>query len=117
MIVFYRVYSEESAIRSKHRVSPDDVALARINADAIPPPHTVASIRRYLCSQEGFDPEGSTLFLKRSDAVAAEDLMLVPILRGVGSGSSIDQPLALVVKVDHDVPAPRFRIKAKQKCK
>ncbi|KAF8343877.1 uncharacterized protein EI90DRAFT_3027419 [Cantharellus anzutake] len=113
--LFYRLYSESESIRSRHYVTPDDHSFARINADTIPPPHTAAALRRFLCSQEGFDPERSVLFLKRSDTEPAMDAEFISVLKGVGPGSSSDQPLALIVKVDKETPAPRFRIRAKEK--
>lgn len=115
--MFYRLYSENEAIRSKHYITPDDQSLARINADTIPPPHTAAALRRFLCAQEGFDPDHSVLFLKRSDTEPAMDAEFISVLKGVGPGSSSNQPLALIVKVDKENPAPRFRIRAKEKCR
>jgi hypothetical protein len=92
------VYTHDGAVQSKHPVYPDDGSLGRINANWITPPHTAASIKRYLSKEEQIAENMCTsLFSEISSPSSLDDNVLMPILTGAGPGSSPGEPLALVI--------------------
>jgi hypothetical protein len=101
--VYYRVYTEDGAIPSKHPLDSNNPYVARIEAHLVTPPHTVASIKRYLSKVEKLGDRCTTrLYTSASSATPAEDGEHVAILTGTGPGSTPEQPLALVRVEDSD---------------
>ena len=62
--VYYRIYTEDGAIPSKHPINSSDLSLGRINIDIITPPHTINSIKWCIAKAEqlGFGGTDSKLF-------------------------------------------------------
>jgi hypothetical protein len=96
--LYYRVYTQDGAVQSKHPVYSNDASLGRINANWVAPPHTAASIKRHLSKEEQIaDHTCTSLFNNISSPSALADGDIVLILTGTGPGSSPGDPLALVV--------------------
>jgi hypothetical protein len=50
--VYYRIYTADGAIPSKHPINSSDLSLGRINIDIITPPHTINSIKWCIAKAE-----------------------------------------------------------------
>jgi hypothetical protein len=97
-LVYYRLYSREEAIPSKHRIFSNDDYIGRINAVLVPPPHTAESIKRCIARHEDIVDYGCVaLFEALSSKTPISNEDHVPILVGAGSGSTLQEPMALVV--------------------
>ncbi|KAJ7460397.1 hypothetical protein B0H11DRAFT_2315975 [Mycena galericulata] len=94
--VYYRVYALDGMLRcKKHQENP---FIGRIKATSVPPPHTVASLKRALVQAEGLpDPSGDfTGLFQTSDArTAMVTNARVDILTG-DLGATAHTPVALV---------------------
>jgi hypothetical protein len=94
--VYYRVYTPGGDIPSKQPVDPDDPSLGRIAVDSIPPPRTVASMRRTLSRAEKYpSPLHAKLFVNMFSESPMDETH-DPDLAG-DFPFSLDQPLALVL--------------------
>ena len=63
---------------------------------SVRPPHTVISLKRYLCKIEDLASESCTLYKSLSENKALEDSIRLSLRGTPGLGSSVDDPLALV---------------------
>ena len=82
----------------KTSFTEEDPYLGRITAKRIAPPHTATSIKRYLSKQEDIsDYSRTTLFSTLSSPSPLEDHGHVSILTVEGPGSSLEEPMALVI--------------------
>ena len=50
--MYYKIYTEDGAILTKHPIDFQNPSLGRINVDALPLPHTTASIKRCITRAE-----------------------------------------------------------------
>jgi hypothetical protein len=93
--------------------------IGRISAYWIPPPHTVASIKRYLCQEEGLGIQPRMNLFSDMSLPALPDDDLIPILDGCGAGTNSEQPLTLVVNfggiaAHHPPRSPRATKRSRQ---
>ncbi|KAJ7804071.1 hypothetical protein B0H14DRAFT_2886032 [Mycena olivaceomarginata] len=95
--IYYHIYAPDGILRCKKRLEANPF-IGRVKTISVPPPHTVASLKRALVQAEGLpDPVGDLtgLFPSR-DARAAMDLNArVDILAG-NFGATAETPVALV---------------------
>jgi hypothetical protein len=96
-LVYYRLYSRDTAIPSKHPIFSNDRYIGRIDAIHVPPPHNAESIKRCIAIHEDIDHRCILLFSVLSSDTPISDQDRVPILAGTGSGSTPQEPMALVV--------------------
>jgi hypothetical protein len=98
--VYYRVYDDLGEAPSKSSFDPSEPCLGRIDTLSVPPPHTVASLKRCLNQVEEYtnrelqlfeDDDGETI-MGDNDAIAFHTDTYFP-------GTSEDNPMALVTKV------------------
>jgi len=90
-------YSEDDAIEIRNPEFAEDPFLGRVLARRIPPPHTAARIKRYLCRNEGITNYTHTsLFTDLACLNPLEDSELVDITNPIGVGNAPGGPLALV---------------------
>jgi hypothetical protein len=77
---------------------PDDPYLGRILSMRIPPPHSVASVKRHLSKRENI-PEGrpTNLCENLSSRAPLKNTEHVDIIDPVGAGSTPGDPVALVI--------------------
>jgi ribosome-associated toxin RatA of RatAB toxin-antitoxin module len=96
--VYYRVYSTRRDIPSKQPVDPDDPSLGRINVCSIPPPRTVASMRRTISRVEKYPhflPWHAKLFVNMSSESPMDETHSLDLAGDFPF--SVDQPLAFVL--------------------
>jgi hypothetical protein len=98
-LVYYRLYTKDGAIESYNHTYSNDRSMGRILTKAVAPPHTVSSLKRYLCKIEGFPgAEKSDLYEALSSHCAIMlDSTRISLLGQSGIGSSVDDPAALVI--------------------
>jgi hypothetical protein len=98
-LVYYRLYTKDGAIESYNHIYSNDRSIGRILTKAVAPPHTVSSLKRYLCKIEGFPgAENSDLYeTLSSQSAIMPDSTRISLLGQSGIGSSVDDPAALVI--------------------
>jgi hypothetical protein len=96
--VYYRVYTVDGAITSSQTPKSSDPSLGCINTILIAPPHTVTSIKRFLCHREDIvDLENTRLFITASCRSPMNGADEVSNLNSEGPGVTSREPMALVV--------------------
>jgi hypothetical protein len=94
--LYYRVYTENGEMPSKYPINKKDPSLTRIRALSVAPPHTVASIKRCLCSIEKIgDYNGSKIFSDLSSEDPLEEGH-IPLMAYEGPGATPEWPMVLV---------------------
>ena len=105
-IVYYRVYAEDGGLVPKSSLPANiclDSSVACIASTFVAPPHTIASLKRCLCRQEGFnDYTDAKLFLSLSSQSPLNDDRHSSILSNTGPGYQANVPLALLVSGGRD---------------
>lgn len=113
--VYYRVYDEDGEAPSKMSFDHSEPCLGRIDALAVPPPHTVSSLKccliqveKYVdCELQLFEEDDGETMMNDSDTIALHADTYFP-------GSSEDNPIALVYK---RIPQPfSKKVRAKAFC-
>jgi hypothetical protein len=98
--VFYQVFSSDGAIRSKCAFRENDPYTGRVIATRITPPHTAQTVKKFICKEEGIaDIEGVDLLTSLTSNLALNDQDNVPILAHDGPGTTVDNPVVIVVKL------------------
>ena len=117
----YHIYDEQGETVSKTSFDQNTPSLGRVNTLAIPPPHTVASLKNYLIKSEDilgrdvqiFEDEDSESPMNDTDAIALlsdsfpgcmEDQPIAVTHEAQGASSS-SQPL-LASKLNHEFTLP-----------
>jgi hypothetical protein len=82
----------------------EDPFLGSVLSVRIPPPHSVAAIKRYLCAREYIQVDSARVVLFRHIGCLdpLEDSALVGITDPVGVGHTPEEPIALVIKAVSD---------------
>lgn len=81
--------------------------LGCVKAYYVTPPHTVASIKRYIRKVESIpDQSVFDLYMDSQSREPLNDDELVPIMTGTGPGSDPREPLALVITVQAPIAKP-----------
>jgi hypothetical protein len=95
-LVYYRVYKPSGAIWSKRPADSNRPSIGRITVDSVPPPHTAASIMRYISTTEQLgNSAASQLFISTfNESPIGEEHVL--ILTGNHPGSTPEDPMAFV---------------------
>ena len=100
LLVYYRIYAEDGSIVSKTPAAPDDPFLGRIKARSVAPPHTAKAVKRSIAKMENIkDRTNTSLFFTPYSQSPMGDDDKVTILNRTGSGSTPQEPLALVAKM------------------
>jgi hypothetical protein len=103
VLVYYRVYDFHCAVLSTQPADSNKPFVGRLNVDCIPPPHTVASIKRCISKLEHIPkPEACQLFA----SISSEYPMSgghISILTSDHHGSTPGDPMAFV-KLTEDTP-------------
>jgi hypothetical protein len=95
--VYYRVYTEDGAIPSKHPINLSDLSLGRINIDVINPPHTIDSIKRCVSKAEQLRTTSSSKLFKNMESETPMDTAKVSVLGGGDRlGLSEEDPMVYV---------------------
>ena len=86
----------DGPLESINPIYSNDHYISRILSTSVRPPHTVTSLKRYLCKIEDVAFENCALYQSLSENTALKDSAHLS-LRGIsGPGSSVDDPMALV---------------------
>jgi hypothetical protein len=94
--VYYRVYTEDGAIPTKHPISSNNMYLGCIVAELVAPPHTASSIMRYISKIEEIDHSPkSKLFSNLSSKSPISD-GIISILTSGCAGSMPEDPMAFL---------------------
>ncbi|KIM73953.1 hypothetical protein PILCRDRAFT_828691 [Piloderma croceum F 1598] len=100
--IYYRLYTYEGEIQTKHPIDSQDISLARIDANLITPPHTTNSVKRFISRYEG---DSALALGNLFDSVLSDHPMnndYISILSGDGPGCRPEQPMAIVHINDQD---------------
>ncbi|KAJ7696184.1 hypothetical protein B0H14DRAFT_3529837 [Mycena olivaceomarginata] len=96
--VYYHAYTPDGVLRCKNPLK-DNPFIGRLKATSVPPPHTVASLKRAIVQAEGLpDPAGdlTSLFETRNARNSMVSTARVDILTG-DLGATVKTPIALVL--------------------
>ena len=94
--VYYRLYTTDGSLESINPIYANDRSISRILSTSVRPPHTVISLKRYLCKIEELASENCTLYKSLSENKVSEDSTRLSLRGTPQLGSSVDDPLALV---------------------
>jgi hypothetical protein len=97
--VYYRLYTKGGPLESNNPIFSNDRFISRISSKSVRPPHTAASLKRYVCKIEGVEgPEKADLYLSLSENKPLDESARLA-LRGNsgGPGSSEADPVVFVV--------------------
>ena len=95
--VYYRLYTKDGPLESNSPFYSNDHFISRIVSSSVRPPHTAASLMRYLCKIEGIAFQNCILFQSLSEMTALADSIHLSLLGTTGPGASDLDPMALVV--------------------
>ena len=96
--VYYRLYTKGGPLESNNPIFSNDRSISRISSKSVRPPHTAASLKRYVCKIEGVEgPEKTTLYLSLSEKKAVDDSARLALRGNSGPGSSEVDPVIFVV--------------------
>jgi hypothetical protein len=99
--VYYRVYDEDGESPSKTSFDHSEPCLGRIDTFAVPPPHTVGSLKRCLIQAEKLANRELQLFEEDDGETITNDSDAIALYAGTYfPGSSEDNPIALVSAPD-----------------
>ena len=100
LLVYYRIYAEDGAIPSRIPAALGNPFLGRIKARSVVPPYTVQNVKRSIAKVEDIEDRTITsLFLTPHNQSPMNDADEFTILNRAGSGSTPQEPLALVAKM------------------
>jgi len=96
--VYYRLYTKEGPLESNNPIFSNDRFISRISSRSVRPPHTAASLKRYICKIEGVeDSEKGALYLSLSEEKPLDDSARLALKGNSGPGSSEVDPIVFVV--------------------
>ena len=96
--VYYRLYTKEGPLESNNPIFSNDRSISRISSKSVRPPHTAASLKRYVCKIEGVEgPEKAALYLSLSEKKPVADSARLALRGNSGPGSSEGDPVVFVV--------------------
>ena len=96
--VYYRLYTTEGPFESNNPIFSNDRFISRISSRSVRPPHTAASLKRYICKIEGMeDSEKGALYLSLMEKKPLDDSARLALKGNSGPGSSEVDPLVFVV--------------------
>lgn len=98
LAVYYRLYVVDGPLESVKPIYSNDCFISRILSKSVAPPHTAASLKKYVCRIEGFETaEKCTLFLSLEEKIPIGDDTRLPLRAKSGPGLSELEPMALIV--------------------
>jgi hypothetical protein len=97
--VHYRVFDDNGEATSKTSFDETDTALGRIDVLSIPPPYSVASLKRRLVIAEEITDHNSQLFEDEDSRTAMNDGDAIALCTKSYPGITEDEPIAIVYNV------------------
>jgi hypothetical protein len=124
MSVHYRLYDNNGEATSKTSFDETDSALGRIDVLSIPPPYSVASLKRRLIKAEEICDHNPRLFEDEDSKTAMNDEDTITLCAKSYPGVTEAEPIAVVYKAQNIVrvsPPPQpasslKRLKATTSC-
>ncbi|EDR00297.1 uncharacterized protein LACBIDRAFT_314536 [Laccaria bicolor S238N-H82] len=97
--IYYRLYTKEGRLESNNPIFSNDRFISHILSKSVRPPHTAASLKRYVCKIEGMEGSGKGAFkyLLLSEKKPLDDSARLALRENSGPGSSEVDPVVLVV--------------------
>ena len=93
--VYYRVYDDDGEIDAKTSFNESIPFLGRVNTHAVPPPHTVSSLKNLIIASEDLSGHDVQLFEDERSATAMNDSDALTLLSDAFPGFIEDQPIAV----------------------
>ena len=103
MLVHYRVYDNNGEVTSKTSFDETDTALGRVDVLSIPPPYSVASLKRRLTKAEEISDPNPQLFEDEDSKTAMNDGDAITLCAKSFPGITEDEPIAIVYKAQNMV--------------
>jgi hypothetical protein len=97
--VYYRVYDDEGETVSKTSFSQNAPYLGRVNTLAIPPPHTLASLKDHLIKSENILARDVQIFEDEDSESPMKDTDVIALLSDSFPGCMEDQPIAVTYEM------------------
>ena len=101
--VHYRVFDNNGEATSKTSFDETDTALGRIDVLSIPPPYSVASLKRRLIKAEEISDPNPQLFEDEDSKAAMDDGDALTLCTKSYLGIIEDEPIAIVYKAQNMV--------------
>ena len=96
--VYYRLYTTGGPLETNNPIFSNDLFISRISSRSVRPPHTAASLKRYVCKIEGVEgPEKTALYLSLSEKKPVDDSARLALRGNSGPGSSEVDPVIFVI--------------------
>ena len=102
----YRIYDEHGETVSKASFDQNAPSLGRVNTLAIPPPHTLASLKNHLIKSENILGRDVQIFEDEDSESPMNDADAVALLSDSFPGCMEDQPIAVTYEVQGAGVAP-----------
>jgi hypothetical protein len=97
--VYYHVYDEQGETVSKTSFDENTPSLGRVNTLAIPPPHTVGSLKNHLIASENILARNVQIFEDEDGESPMNDTDAIALLSDSFPGCMEDQPIAVTYEV------------------
>lgn len=99
-LVYYRVYTKDSAIPSREPANREDCTVGCIRSDTVPPPHTAASIKRCISHKERFSNWERSQLFETTDSLSPIGGRHILLLTDDHIGSTPENPILFVESED-----------------
>jgi hypothetical protein len=97
--VYYHVYDEQGETVSKTSFDQNTPSLGRVNTLAIPPPHTVGSLKNHLIASENILARNVQIFEDEDGESPMNDEDSIALLSDSFPGCMEGQPIAVTYEV------------------
>ena len=91
----YHIYDEQGVTASKTSFDQNTPSLGRVNTLAIPPPHSIASLKNHLIKSENILGRDVQIFEDEDSEFPMNDTDAIALLSESFPGSMEDQPIAV----------------------
>ncbi|EDQ98971.1 uncharacterized protein LACBIDRAFT_335496 [Laccaria bicolor S238N-H82] len=97
--VYYHIYDEQGETVSKTSFDQNTPSLGRVNTLAIPPPHTLASLKNHLIKSENILAPNVQIFQDEDSESPLYDTDVIALVSNSFLGCTEDQPIAVTYEV------------------
>ena len=97
--MYYHIYDEQGETVSKTSFDQNTPSLGRVNTLAIPPPHTLASLKNHLIKSENILVRDVQIFEDEDGESPMNDTDTIALLSDSFPGCMEEQPIAVTYEV------------------
>ena len=97
--MYYLIYDEQGETESKTSFGQNTPSLGRVNILAIPPPHTLASLKNHLIKSENLSGRDVQIFEDEDSVSPMNDTDAIALLSDSFPGCMEEQPIAVTYEV------------------